>query len=125
MSWVDETKAPVMKAQSVSNRKFPDGMDNATKAKQRASAICEYNVQLRRVPNISTNGLHNGFIVQGISRMLVYMAIVALFIPMSLYMMSDIDVIAWYGSPDAKYRVGIHSHALLFFLLVSVFIPRR
>ena len=125
MSWVDETKAPVMKAQSVSNRKFPDGMDNATKAKQRASAICEYNVQLRRVPNISTNGLHNGFIVQGISRMLVYMAIVALFIPMSLYMMSDIDVIAWYGSPDAKYRVGIHNQALLFFFLVVVFIPRR
>ena len=95
MSWVDETKAPVMKAQSVSNRKFPDGIDNATKAKHRASAICEYNVQLRRVPNISTNGLHNGLMVQGISKMLVYMAIEALSIPISLYIISEIEVMAW------------------------------
>ena len=95
MSWVDDTNAPAMNAQSVSGRKLPDGIETATMEKLMASAICEYSVHLRRVLIISTNGLHNGLIVHGISKMLVYMAIVALSMPISLYIMSEIDVMAW------------------------------
>ena len=83
-------------------------------AKQMASSSWDTRVHLRLVPIISTMGLHNGLMVQGISKRLVYIAIWALLMPISLYMMSDIDVMAWYGSPDAKYSVGIHSHALFF-----------
>jgi hypothetical protein len=36
--------------------------------------------------------------------------------------MSDIDVMAWYGSPDAKYSVGIHSHALFFLSICLWFV---
>ena len=80
---------------SVSVRKWFDGMTAAIAAKQMASSSCEANVHLRLVLIISTMGLHSGFIVQGMSNRLVYMAIFALPMPISLYIMSDIDVIAW------------------------------
>ena len=102
MSCVDDTKAPIIKAQSVSGRKYAVGTLIAIMVKQMANAICEYIVHLRRVLIISTKGLHNGLMVHGISNMLVYKAISALLIPMSLYIMSEIEVIAWYGSPEAK-----------------------
>ena len=102
MSCVDDTNAPTIKAQSVSGRKYDVGTLIATMVKQTASAICEYNVHLRRVLIISTKGLHKGFMVQGISNILVYKAISVLLIPISLYIMSEMDVIAWYGSPEAK-----------------------
>ena len=95
MSWVDDTNAPAKKAVSVSVRKWFDGMTAAIAAKQMASSSCEANVHLRLVLIISTMGLHSGFIVQGISSRLVYRVIWALSMPMSLYMMSDIDVMAW------------------------------
>ena len=102
MSCVDETNAPIIKAQSVSGRKYVVGTLIATMVKQKASAICEYSVHLRLVLIISTKGLHSGFMLQGISSMLVYKAISVLLIPISLYIMSEMDVIAWYGSPEAK-----------------------
>jgi hypothetical protein len=91
-----------MNAHSVSGRKLSEGIEMAMTVKQIASAICEYNVHLRRVPIISTNGLHSGLMVQGMSKMLVYRAMLVLLIPISLYIISEIDVIAWYGSPEAK-----------------------
>ena len=94
MSCVDDTNAPAINAQSVSGKKLLDGIEIATMVKQMASAICEYNVHLRRVLIISTKGLHNGFMVQGMSNMLVYRAMSPLLIPISLYIMSEMDVIA-------------------------------
>ena len=95
MSWVDDTKAPTKSAASVSIRKWLDGTAKAMVAKHIASSNCDVSVHLRRVLTISTMGLHSGFIVQGMSNRLVYMVILSLPMPMSLYIMSDIDVIAW------------------------------
>ena len=95
MSWVDDTKAPIKNAMSVSARKLLDGITNAIVAKQMLSSNCEISVHLRRVLIISTMGLHKGFMVQGMSSRLVYKAIWALPMPISLYIMSDIDVMAW------------------------------
>ena len=64
-------------------------------AKHIASNNCDANVHLRLVLTISTMGLQRGFIVQGMSNRLVYRAILSLPIPISLYIMSDIDVMAW------------------------------
>ena len=91
-----------MNAANVSSIKLLEGTAKATAAKQNTRSSCEYNVQFLLVPIISTNGLHSGFIVQGIRSMLVYRAMLALSTPMSLYIISDIDVMAWYGSPEAK-----------------------
>ena len=95
MSCVEDTNAPIKNAISVSVRKWLDGITKAMIAKQAASNSCDASVHLRLVLIISTMGLQSGFIVQGISNKLVYKAIWALLIPMSLYIMSDIDVMAW------------------------------
>ena len=71
MSCVDETNAPTRNAARVSTRKCPDGITSAIAAKQTANSSCDASVHLRLVPIISTIGLQRGFIVQGISKMLV------------------------------------------------------
>ena len=87
--------APAMNMHSVNGRKLPAGMAKAAMMNESASSSCDVTVHLRRVPIISTNGLHSGLMVHGISRKLVYKAIWVLLTPISLYMISDIDVIAW------------------------------
>ena len=94
MSCVEDTNAPIMNAAIVNRRKWLDGIVNAIMAKQATNSSCDIRVHLRLVLTISTMGLHRGLMVQGINSMLVYMAISASPIPMSLYMMSEIDVIA-------------------------------
>ncbi len=102
MSCVAEQNAMPQNAARLKEKKAGVGNAMATPAIPAHRANCIITVQIRFVSMMSTNGAQNGFMAHGRYSREVYMATLALSMPMSLNMMTANVTTTALGNPSMR-----------------------